>query len=141
MENNDQQRLQELMMAVRSYQAALQEGSKKLNLIGSSLAEINETVSAVEELQKNEAGDALVPVGAGVFVKANLKEVNTLIVSSGAGIHIEKTSAETVDYLKIQAEKLEKNRNSLESQVARIEDELSRANQEAEELYMKMQGK
>lgn len=141
MENNDQQRLQELMTVVRSYQAALQDGSKKLNLVDRSLAEINETIIAVQELPKNDGGDALVPIGAGVFVKANLKEVNTLIVSSGAGIHIKKSSDETADYLSSQLEKLEKNRNSLESQVARIEGELSRANQEAEELYMKMQGK
>ena len=141
MENNDQQRLQELMMAVRSYQAALQDGSKKLNLIDRSLAEINETIVAVEELPKNEGGDALVPIGAGVFVKANLKDVNKLIVSSGAGIHIEKTGMEAAAYLKRQVEKLEKNRTTLEAQVARMDGELSRANQEAEELYMKMQGK
>ena len=138
---DDSQILQLLLFKIQSGQDALQSLTKQLVLVERSVAEIEDSMAAVEEIPKTKEEESLVPLGSGIFIKANLLEKSKFLVSIGAGIFLDKTTAETKTYLGKQKEELEKNQELLTMRIRKIQGELAKTSREAEELYAKLQNK
>jgi prefoldin alpha subunit len=136
-QENDQRRLQELLLHIRSYQAALQDMSKQIALSERAMSDLSSTVKAIGELPKS--GEALVPIGAGAYIKANLAGDGNVIVASGAGVHISKSPEEAKEFLDTRLKSIEKGHAHLLEQYKKASNELEAANQSAEELYAKLQ--
>ena len=138
---DDSQKLQLLLLKIQSYQNSLQDLTKQLVLVERSISEINDTIAAVVEIPKTKEEESLIPIGSGVFVKADLLEKNKFLVSVGANIFLDKTAAEAKTYLEKQKGELQKNQEFLVTQIKKIQAELAKSNNEAEELYAKLQGR
>ena len=138
---DDQKKLQSLLVQIRSYQATLQEMARQTALAERAIDEIAATIEAIEQLPKTKESEALIPLGSGVFAKAELLDKKNFIVTAGAGVHLEKTVAETKKFLEERKARLEANDKMLREQAERLSIELENANQIAEELYAKLQGK
>jgi len=136
---DDSQKLQLLLLKIQSHQNSLQGMTKQLALVEKSVSEIMDTIAAVGEIPKTKEQESLIPIGSGVFVKANLLEKNKFLVSVGANIFLDKTAPETKTYLENQKTELQKNLELLSAQIRKIQTELARNNKEAEELYAKLQ--
>jgi prefoldin alpha subunit len=140
--NGDEQRkLQSLLMQIRSYQATLQEISRQAALTEQAVRELSDTIQAIEELPKTNDKGALVPIGAGVYTKAELLDKGNFIVASGAGVHTTKTAADTKKLLEERKSQIAADDKKLKEQAQKIAHELEAANKTAEELYAKLQGK
>lgn len=140
-EQDDQKRLQTLMLQIRSYQSALQEIARQNALAESSIMELMGTIHALKELPKSKEEEALIPIGARVYTKAKLLDKKRVVVFVGGDIHVEKTAPEAVKYLEKKKDELAANDSKLKEQAQRLNAELEQANQAAEELYLKLQGK
>lgn len=139
-EKNDQRRLQSLLLKIQSYQGALQELSREAVLVERSVLEISAAIQAIEELPKSKESEALVPIGAGVFTKAQMLDKDNVIIAVGGGIHLQKTAAEAKTYLEYKKTKLEEHDKKVRDQIQKLNAELEDSSKEAEELYIKLQG-
>ncbi|MBN2518457.1 MAG: prefoldin subunit alpha [Candidatus Altiarchaeota archaeon] len=138
---NDSQKLQLLLYKIQSQQGTLQELYKQLALVERSLSELEDTIAAIEEIPKTKEGEALVPVGLGIFVKAELLEKNKFLVSVGSDIFLDKTAAEAKEYLEAQKGRIRRNHELMNAQIKKIQMDLNSSTKEAEGLYVKLQGK
>lgn len=136
---DDQRKLQNLMMQIRSYQSTLQEISRQNAMTEKAIAELEATINALQDLPKSKESEALVPIGAGVFVKANLLDKKNVVVAVGSGINITKSAKDTVTYLQERKSRIEADDKKLRGQAEQISKELDNANKAAEELYAKVQ--
>jgi len=135
---NDQKKLQSLMLQIRSYQTGLQEISRQAALTEQAIAELNAAISAVEDLPA-KGTEAFIPLGAGVYVKGELTDTKNLMVAVSSGVTTMKTSVESKAYLEKKKKQLEDNDKMLRQQADKMNAELEQANQAAEELYAKVQ--
>lgn len=139
-ETNDQRKLQALLTQVQSYQAALQDIVRQVALAERALEDMAATIEAIEELPKSKESEAMVPIGAGVFAKANLLDKKNVVIAVGAGVYIKKTHVEAKAYLMDKKAKLEEMLKSMKGQAERMGKELEVTSKAAEELYVKLQG-
>lgn len=135
----DQRKLQSLMLQIRSYQNALEQYSRQSALTERAIEEISVTLAAIEELPKEKGSEALIPIGAGVYVRANITDKENLLVAVSSDISLEKTGAEAKEYLEEKRTRMEKDAAALRAQADKISAELERANKTAEELYSSIQ--
>lgn len=135
---NDQKKLQSLMLQIRSYQTGLQEVARQTALTEQAIAELNAAISAVEDLP-DKGTEAFIPLGAGVYVKGELTDTKNLMVAVSSDVTTMKTSAESKAYLEKKKKQLEDNDKMLKQQAEKMNAELEQANQAAEELYAKLQ--
>jgi len=77
------------------------------------IASIRETVSQFETINKND--ELLVPLAAGIFVRANATDEKALYVNVGQGVIVPKTRTQVLEMLQDQ----EKQLNEAEEQLAR----------------------
>jgi prefoldin alpha subunit len=136
---DDQRKLQGLMMQIRSYQSTLQEISRQNALTERAIADLENTIEALQDLPKSKKNEALVPLGAGVFVKANLLDKKNVVVAVGSGVNVTKSAKDTATYLKERKSRIEVDDKKLRDQAEKISKELEAANKSAEELYAKVQ--
>ncbi len=141
MDNKKQEKeLQTLLLQIRSYQNVLQELSREVAIIERAISEAETAVKAVSQLP--DAGDqseAFVPLGSGVYTKSKIIDPSKFLVSVGAGISIEKTTEETVDYLKKRISEMGKEKKRMSDQIQRVITELDSMNKRAEAIYSKLQ--
>ncbi len=138
-DENDQRKLQELLMQIQTYQKALQDYARQGSLTERAIIELMATIQAIEELPKSKETEALIPIGPSVFIKANLLDKDNVIFGVGAGAHVTKTAAEAKKYLEERKSKLEEADKMLREEAGRLSQELELANQSAEELYSNLQ--
>lgn len=73
----------------------LEDLRRRIDLLNASLNEIVAAKKALEEVQKlNEGEEVLVPLGAGIYVRAKLASKSNMIVTIGANIMIERPPEE-----------------------------------------------
>jgi len=137
----DQRKLQSLMLQIRSYQNTLQEIAKQNALTERAVADLAMVISAIEKLPNIKESEALIPIGAGVFVRGEILDKKQLLVSTSSDILLEKSVTEAKDYLEKRKTKLEEDNANLRPQAQTVTAELENANQVAEELYAKSQAK
>jgi len=136
---SEQQRLQELLIQSQVYQKNLQDMTRKMATLESSIAEIEDTINTLKEFPKIKEQESLVPLGSGVFVKATLTDKENLLVSYGGGMVLEKPVAEAKTYLEEQKENLKKTEETLRYNIAGIQEKLDAMNNEASGIYAKLQ--
>jgi len=134
----DQERFQELMFRVQTMQKELQEMNKQLGLLEYKREEINQTIEAVKELPKTKESECFIPIGSGVFVKAELLDKKKTVVSAGAGVFAEKDNQETIVFLEGLTSKLTQSQTLLQNQIQQVQRQLEASSKEANELLGKL---
>ncbi|MBI2125064.1 prefoldin subunit alpha, partial [Candidatus Woesearchaeota archaeon] len=72
--------------------------------------ELDTSIEALTELQKIDLNtELLAPVANGIFLKAELKDNQKLVVNVGADVSTEKTIPEVITLLEEQKEKITEN--------------------------------
>ena len=95
-----------------------------MDILNTTLAEISAAKSALEEVSSlSEGEELLVPVGAGVFVRAKLAGKDKVLVTLGANIMVEKALEDTRKYLEEREQKV---RDALQKSVADYQALVSR---------------
>ena len=64
------------------------------------------TSNSVEELEEKEV-ESLTPVGIGAYIKTLIPPIKKLLINVGAGVTIEKTKEDTVNYVEAKIKELE----------------------------------
>ena len=104
----DQQRLNNLLNEINAYRQQADLIQQQIELIQASIAEVDALSNTLDDIEGKDSIEAFVPVGAGSFIKGELKSTDEIIVSIGSGIAVKKDAEVTdiVGNLQAQAEQL-----------------------------------
>lgn len=130
---DDRQRLEQMVTEINQLQKQGETIAQQIEQLNASLADIRSAYDAVDNMAGSVGKETLLPIGAGCFVKAELKSED-VIVGVGSSVAIKKTREETLSTLKEDREEVEKLIKTLTEQLENINKYITEKRPEAEKL-------
>jgi len=120
--------IRQMLVELRLLEGSARTIQSRLEVVDTALSEILIANSTLEGIKNRPKGtEALIPVGAGSFIRVELVDSEKIVMGVGAGVSLEKSVNDSIESLKNRQEDLEKLRMSLQQQLSqiasRIEDE------------------
>jgi len=125
---SEDEEIRRMLVELRLLEGSARTLESRLAVVDTALSEILIASSTLEGIGNKPKGTgALVPVGAGSFIRVELADSEKIVMGVGAGVSLEKSVNDSVESLKSRQGDLEKLRISLQQQLSqiasRIEDE------------------
>ena len=136
----DQERLNNLLSQINVYKQQADLIQQQIELIRASIAEVDALFNALDDIEGKESVEAFVPVGAGSFVKGELKSTDEIIVSIGAGIAIKKDAEGAREIITGQKEELNDSLNKMLANLQQVTVAAGNLQAQAEQLVAAAQG-
>lgn len=108
---------------------------QRVSMIG---AAARDTAGAIEAVRA-AGGEALMPVGAGVFVRAKIEPESAVVVSVGSGVSVDKTRDSALLHLEARSKELAAAGNEAAGQLGQVRQQIYRTRAEIDSLVGKMQ--
>ena len=92
-------------------QQAVAVAQDQITMIRGNLAACEssiQTLTGLKEATEKGAAESIVPVGSGCLVYAEVRSVSKVIINVGAGVNIEKSADEAIEFLKNRQERFGK---------------------------------
>ena len=102
-----EQKINEMMQQARVLEAHLNEIIAREAAVSRLLQEAKLASSAVQEVQAETEVDSYVPVGVGVHMKVSIPPVKKLLINIGAGVAVEKSREDTINYIESRLKEFE----------------------------------
>ena len=136
----DQQKLNELINEINAYNQQGELIRQQIELIQSSIAEVDALSNTLDDLNGEKAIEAFVPVGAGSFIKGELKDTDEIIISIGAGYAIKKDAEGAKAIIAGQRKDLEDSLDKMLANLQQITDILANLQGQAQQIQAAAQG-
>lgn len=106
----DEKRNEDKYMQLQMLQQQVEQITEYMEKLQIQQKELDTSIEALTELQKIDLNtELLAPVANGIFLKAELKDNQKLVVNVGADVSTEKTIPEVITLLEEQKEKITEN--------------------------------
>ena len=102
-----EQKINEMMQQARVLEAHLNEIISREAAVSRLLEEAKLASSAVQEIQTETEVESYVPVGVGVHMKVSVPPVKKLLINIGAGVAVEKSREDTINYIESRLKEFE----------------------------------
>lgn len=102
-----EQKVNEMMQQARVLEAHLNEIIAREAAVNRLLEEAKLASSAVQEVQSETEVESYVPVGVGVHIKVSVPPVKKLLINIGAGVAVEKSREDTINYIESRLKEFE----------------------------------
>jgi prefoldin alpha subunit len=102
-----EQKINEMMQQARVLEAHLNEIISREAAVSRLLEEAKLASSAVQEIQSETEVESYVPVGVGVHMKVSVPPVKKLLINIGAGVAVEKSREDTINYIESRLKEFE----------------------------------
>ncbi len=127
-----QQAIQEKYMEYQMMQEQLTKMTEQRETLRKQEEDLDDIKGAIENIQKTRIGSEMfVPISSGIFVKAEIKETNQVLVNVGDNIIVPKTIADAVQLIQKQHNEIENYEKTVQQNIQilllhqqRIENEL-----------------
>nr|WP_295162765.1 prefoldin subunit alpha [uncultured Methanobrevibacter sp.] len=136
----DQQRLNSLLNEINAYRQQAQLIQQQIEMIQASIAEVDSLFSTLEDIEGKESVEAFVPVGAGSFIKGELKSTDEIIVSIGSGLALKKDADGAREILTGQKEDLKDSLDKMLANLQQCTDIVGSLQAQAEQIAAAAQG-
>lgn len=136
----DQQRLQALVNELNMYQQQAELLQQQMEAMQATLGELESLENTVTALKEGEDLKTLIPVGAGSFVNAEIKNTDEIIMSVGAGVAITKTIDDAQKTITSQKEEIREAMGKMSKNIQTLNDMINKITPQAEQLLQKVQG-
>lgn len=136
----DQQKLNEIINEINAYNQQADLVRQQIELIQSSIAEVDALTTTLDDLNGEKAVEAFVPVGAGSFIKGELKDTDEIIISIGAGYAIKKDADGAKEIISGQKKDLEDSLDKMLASLQQISDILANLQGQAQQIQSAAQG-
>jgi prefoldin alpha subunit len=96
---NQERELQQNQFEMQILGAQIQQVEQQIQMLGQQTSDLNLLAENLSELDKVESKtDIVVPLGAGIFIEAKLKESREILMNVGSGVMTKKsfTSAQEI---------------------------------------------
>lgn len=106
----DEKNIEEKYVQLQMLQQQAEQITSYVEKLQGQHQELDASIEALQGLQKTSVNtEILAPIANGIFVKAELKDVQKLIVNVGSEVTVEKNIPEVIALLEEQKEKIIKN--------------------------------
>ena len=136
----DQQRLNSLLNEINAYRQQAELIQRQIEMIQASIAEVDSLFSTLEDIEGKESVEAFVPVGAGSFIKGELKSTDEIIVSIGSGLALKKDADGAREILTGQKEDLKDSLDKMLANLQQCTDIVGSLQAQAEQIAAAAQG-
>ena len=136
----DQQKLNELINEINAYNQQAELVRQQIELIQTSMAEVDALTNTLDDLNGEKSVEAFVPVGAGSFIKGELKDTDEIIISIGAGYAIKKDAEGAKTIIAGQKKDLEDSLDKMLANLQQISDILATLQGQAQQIQSAAQG-
>ena len=116
-----EQKINEMVQQSRILEAYMNETITRQATLTRLIEEAHLSSSAIQSITGESEVESLVPVGIGVYIRASLPPVKKLLVNVGAGVTIEKSREDTVNYIQSRIKEFEVALRQLAVQKQQIE--------------------
>lgn len=127
---------EELMRIDRELQANQAKGEalrQQIQMMQDSTLEVSTAIDALKNLQKIK-GDALVPIGAGVYLPFSKPSFDHVVMNIGAGVMVQKTPEEAIKILADRQEKLSEALKSAQDSLEQVIRDIDLLNKQASSI-------
>jgi prefoldin alpha subunit len=119
-----EQRVNELVQHSRTLELYLNEVLEREATVTKLIEEARLASYALQNIPLDKEKEALMPIGVGVFLKTNIPSIDKLLVNIGAGVTIEKTHQDTLNYIESRIKEFEIGLKQLVEQKKQITSQL-----------------
>ncbi len=135
---------EELQMKYYEFQMVgeqIKQFQQQLQMLEEQAAELNVTLDGLNDLEKTKAEESiLVPIGQGIFTKAELKDHDNLIINVGSNILVSKSISGTKDMLSERLNAVDVYRQETNSTIAELAQKAHRLEEELQAMLTGMRG-
>lgn len=135
----DQQKLQQILSQLEAYKAQTEVYQQQIDAVQASIAEVKVLESTLDDISKKDTVETLVPIGAGSFIKAEIKNEDKVIMSLGSGVAVAKSFEEAKATAENQKKELQDSLDKLFKDLQQITDIVAQLSPQAEALMHKLQ--
>ncbi|KZX13236.1 prefoldin subunit alpha [Methanobrevibacter oralis] len=136
----DQQKLNSLVNEINVYKQQSELIQQQIELIQTSIAEVDALTNTINDLDGKDSVEAFVPVGAGSFIKGELKDTDEIIVSIGAGIAVKKDAAGALEIITGQKKDLQDNLDKMLANLQQVTNIVGSLTAQVEQIQAAAQG-
>ena len=136
----DQQRLNSILNEMNVYRQQAELIQQQIELIQASIAEVDALSNTIDDIEGKESVEAFVPVGAGSFIKGELKSTDEIIVSIGSGIAVKKDADGAREIIAGQKEDLKDSLDKMLANLQQVTDIVGNLQAQAEQIAAAAQG-
>ena len=135
-----EQEIQSLQAYAAEYSNQFTMLSEQLKFIGAAMSEARSSIETLNALQGAVAGTTvLLPLGGGVSVRAAVPDTQTMLVTIGAGITVEKQADEAVSYLNDRITEMEASQKRLTESISKLQEQMQAVDARMQEIYSAVQ--
>ena len=134
----DQQKLEELVNEINMYKQQADLIQQQIEMIRASLTEVEILDKTLDDLKEKETVEAFVPLGAGSFMRGEIKNTKEVIMSIGGGVAVAKDIAGAKDTISGQKKDLQDSLDKMMSNLQQVTNVVETLSPQAEQLMSKM---
>ncbi len=124
--------LQEMAQAIEEIEQQKEILEGEISSLQDEKTEINEAIEAIETLDTDSK--VQVPLGGGAYVRANIEDIDEIIVELGADYAAERDTDGAVSTLESKQENLDSRIEEIRDEIAELEEESSELESRAQQL-------
>ncbi|MCQ2972103.1 MAG: prefoldin subunit alpha [archaeon] len=129
-----QEDFNKLVNEINIYKQQVELIQNQIDLIRTSMAEVEALSNTLDDLKGKDSIEAFVPVGAGSFMRAELKNTDDIIISIGAGVAVKKDVEGTKEIIAAQKEDLADSLDKMLAQLQQTTDIVGQLSMQAEQM-------
>lgn len=130
-----EEELRKTLVALETGKRQMDQLAQQGQVMENAIAELAVTVEALNTIKGVKAGqETLVPIGAGSYIRAQIKDTETVLVGVGAGFSVEDKIPKAVETLTDRQKKLSESLNSLRKTLQELSVKMEHLNSHAQAM-------
>lgn len=137
MSGSDQQELQQLSEQLEQVESQLEALHTERQTLRARKVEIDDAIEAIESLDTGST--VQVPIGGGARIRADIADIDEIIVQIGSGYATERTEGDACSLLEDRKDRIDERIEELNDTIAQLETEGEELGQEAQQRLQRLQ--
>ncbi len=134
------QKISEMVQQSRILEAYMNDTITREATVTKLIEEARLASSAIQDVTDELEVESLMPVGIGVYMKALVPPVKKLLVNVGAGVIVEKSREDTINYIESRIKEFEVALRQLSSQKQQIEMRMEQIQKQVNQMLQQSSG-
>ncbi|MDA4118883.1 MAG: prefoldin subunit alpha [Thaumarchaeota archaeon] len=122
--SSEEERINNLVMESRLLESTYNELTNRQGLVERMLIESRASLDTIREVGSAKTEEVLIPVGAGVLIRASPPKVDKVLVGVGANVVVEKSKEDAEKMMEARLKELEEGLMAILSQRSQIAQRL-----------------
>ena len=132
-----QQQLQQLSQELQAIDEEIEALEDEISSLQAEQSGIDDAVEAIGTLDTDST--VQVPLGGGAYIRAEIQDIDEIIVDLGGDFAAEQEADDAVDALRTKQDTLDDRIEDVQEEVSELEDESSELEQQAQQMQQQMQ--